>query len=334
MGSTYKPVSAHTYKGMEVEIRSILLPRGADSLAITAKDIHNATHRILQSDKTPMTKTTLSRLRDMTKQRRAVFNQFCEGGSLCHGHLYWIELWESVHKALLDHFNFVTSRDTTTMMEPLTKGPSDASLRDILTRLNEEAGRPDRSDELYTIANAEALHDRPTIGGGTGSGHGEWKHHPKTSFNQVHEEVLLGTSLDCIREIGDWLKTIWRDVAGSRLDFATVAHVNHLIDLPHAEHLTDDGIAVSNRARDLVRREYHEIDLLYGWTKHPIFQQHPLAQEIENVAEAAAWQEIISYQHINKAFEAPVLRDISNDKPELKDVVSIDRWLVLCTTEA
>ena len=43
-----------------------------------------------------------------------------------------------------------------------------------------------------------------------------------------------------------------------------------------------------------------------GWTKHPIFKHHTLALEIENAAEAAAWQEIISFQRINKAFEAPV----------------------------
>ena len=36
---------------------------------------------------------------------------------------------------------------------------------------------------------------------------------------------------------------------------------------------TDDGLAVLYCARELVQREYHEIDLLYGWTKHPIFTQ-------------------------------------------------------------
>ena len=223
METTYKPVSAHTYKGMEAEIRSILLPPGTNPLAVTAKDIRNATHRILQSDETPMTESTLSRLLDMTKQRRAVFDKFCEGGSLCHGHLYWIELWETVHKALQDHFIYVTSRGSQKTMEPLAKGPNDASLRNILKRLDEEAGRLDRSDEIYTTANAEALHDRPTLGSGTGSGHVKLEHRPKTSFNQVHEEVLLGTSLDCIRGVGEWLKTVWRDVAESRLDFATVA---------------------------------------------------------------------------------------------------------------
>lgn len=111
-------------------------------------------------------------------------------------------------------------------------------------------------------------------------------------------------------------------------------NVNYLSDLSHSEHGTNVRVAVSNCARDLVQREYHEIDLLHGWAKHPIFKQHPLTLEIENAAEAAAWQEIISFQHINKAFEAPVLRDIYNDKPEFKDAVSIDRWLVACTTEA
>ena len=43
---------------------------------------------------TTMTESILSRLLDMTKQRRAAFDKFCEGGSLCHGNLYWIELWE------------------------------------------------------------------------------------------------------------------------------------------------------------------------------------------------------------------------------------------------
>ena len=95
MESTYKPVSAHTYKAMEAEIRSILLPTGTDPLAITAKDIRNAIYRILQNNKSPMTQSTLSRLKEMIKQRRTIFNQFCEGDSLCHGHLYWIELWET-----------------------------------------------------------------------------------------------------------------------------------------------------------------------------------------------------------------------------------------------
>ena len=208
---------------MEAEIRSILLPTGTDPLAITAKDIRNATHRIIQSDKTPMTESSLNRLVDMTKQRRAVFNQFCEGGSLCPGHLYWIELWETVHKALLDHFNCVTSRDATRIMESLARGSSDASFREILKRLDEEAGRLDRSDENYIAANAEVLHDRLTFGSGTSIGHEKRMQRPKTSFNQVHEEVMLGTSLDCIRGVGEWLKTIWRDVAKSRLDFATVA---------------------------------------------------------------------------------------------------------------
>ena len=110
--------------------------------------------------------------------------------------------------------------------------------------------------------------------------------------------------------------------------------VNYLIDLPHSEHGTNDRVAVSNCARDLVRREYHEIDLLYGWTKHPIFKQHPLAMEIENAADATAWQEIINYQHVNKAFEAPVFKDITSCNPEIKDAVSIDRWLVSCTNDA
>ncbi len=79
MESTYKPVSAHTYKAMEAEIRSILLPTGTDPLAITAKNIRNAIYRILQSNKSPMTQSTLSRLEEMIKQRRTIFNKSCEG---------------------------------------------------------------------------------------------------------------------------------------------------------------------------------------------------------------------------------------------------------------
>ena len=165
-----------------------------------------------------MNQSTLSRLKEMIKQRRTVFNQFCQGGSLCQGHLYWIELWETAHKALLDHFNFLTSRDTPTTT---ANGPNDASFRETLKRLDEEAGRLDSSDEIYITANAE--NDRPTFGSGVGNKHGKGKHRLNTSFNQVHEEVLLGTSLDCIQGVGDWLKMIWRDVAESRLDFATVA---------------------------------------------------------------------------------------------------------------
>lgn len=98
-----------------------------------------------------MTKSILSRLKDLTKQRRALFNQSCDGGSLCHGHLYWIELWET---ALLDHFNFLTSRDAPTTT---AKGPYDASFRDTLKRLDEEAGRLDNSDEIHVTANAEPI---------------------------------------------------------------------------------------------------------------------------------------------------------------------------------
>ena len=223
MDSKYKPVSAHTYKSIEAEIRTRILPKGTDPLAITAKDIRNATHRILQSNETPMTESTLSQLSDMTKQRRAIFDQFREGGSLCHGHLYWIELWETVYKALRDHFDSVTSRTSQKTMDPLAEGADHASFREILKRLDEEAGRLDRSDEACTTPSDEALHDRPNLGSGTGSGHGRLKNPTKNSFSRVHEEVLLGTSLDCIQGVGNWLKKIWRDVAESRLDFATVA---------------------------------------------------------------------------------------------------------------
>ena len=111
-------------------------------------------------------------------------------------------------------------------------------------------------------------------------------------------------------------------------------NVSYLIDLPHSENHTKERLAVSNCARELVQREYHEIDLLYGWTKHRMFKNHPLALEIENAGEATPWQEIISFQDINKLFEAPVLRDISSCRPEIKNAVSIDRWLVSCTTQA
>ena len=201
----------------------MLLPPGTDAFAVTARDIRNATHRILQSDETPMTESTLSQLSDMTKQRRAVFNKFCQEGSLCHGHLYWVELWETVHKALRDHFDSVTSRTNQKTKDPLAKGPDHASFRETLKRLDEEAGRLDRDDEVYTTSSDETLHDRSTLGIETGSGHGRLKNRPKNSFSQVHEEVLLGTSLDCIQGVGDWLKKIWRDVAEGRLDFATVA---------------------------------------------------------------------------------------------------------------
>ena len=93
-------------------------------------------------------------------------------------------------------------------------------------------------------------------------------------------------------------------------------NVKYLLDLPHPENHTDDGLAVSNCARELVQREFHETDLLYSWVKRPIFQQQ---------AALVAWQKIISFQGINKAFEAPVLREISICEPGIKNAVSIDR---------
>ena len=44
---------------------------------------------------------------------------------------------------------------------------------------------------------------------------------------------------------------------------------------------TDDGLAVLYCARELVQREYHETDLLYGRTKHPILL-HAQGTEVDH----------------------------------------------------
>ena len=58
MDAKYKPISAHTYKTIEAEIRSIILPKRLDPLTITAKDIRNALSIKRKRSATPMREKT------------------------------------------------------------------------------------------------------------------------------------------------------------------------------------------------------------------------------------------------------------------------------------